>query len=182
MSKVNLLTQAEYATHRGCSAVAVHKAVKAGRISTIEGKIDPAVADVQWKANTRARISARARADGSAGAPGGAAAPGEPTNNQYLENRARREAAEASIAEMKEAELRGKYLVKADVAAVVFEIARSLRDGLTNCGRRLAADVAGLSSAEECETVIDREHRALLETMHHSLKAKLNLGEAEGGA
>lgn len=181
MSKVNLLTQAEYAKHRGCSAVAVHKAVKAGRISAIDGKIDPAVADLQWERNTRARISASAR-ESSAGAPGGGGAQGDATNNDYLANRARREAAEASIAEMKEAELRGKYLVKADVAAVVFEIARAFRDGLTNCGRRLAADVAGLSKVEECEEVIDREHRALLESMHHSLQSKLNLTESEGGA
>lgn len=182
MTKVNLITQAEYAKHRGCSAVAVHKAVKAGRISTIDGKIDPAVADLQWERNTRARISASARAESSAGAPGGGAAQGGDSNNEYLAFRARREAAEASIAEMKEAELRGKYLVKADVAAVAFEVARAFRDGLVNCGRRLAADVAGLSKVEDCEEVIDREHRALLESMHHSLKSKLNLTDPEGGA
>jgi hypothetical protein len=59
MAKVNLLTQKEYAEHRGCSAVAVHKAVKAGRISLIGDKIDPDVADIQWKRNTRARVSTR---------------------------------------------------------------------------------------------------------------------------
>jgi phage terminase large subunit GpA-like protein len=59
MAKVNRqrLTQAEYAKHRGCSAVAVHKAIKAGRITTFEdGTIDPEVADIQWAKNSRARV------------------------------------------------------------------------------------------------------------------------------
>ena len=55
MAQVNLMTQAQYAEHRGCSRVAVHKAVKEKRISLIDGKIDAAVADIQWAANTRAR-------------------------------------------------------------------------------------------------------------------------------
>lgn len=180
MSKVNLLTQAEYAERRGCSAVAVHKAIKAGRISAIDGKIDPAVADVQWERNTRARVSASARKEG-AGQGAGDAKAADQAGSDYLQYRARREAAEASIAEMKEAELRGKYLVKSEVDAVVFEIARTLRDGLNNCGRRMAADVAGLGKVEECEEVIDREHRALLESMTHSLSTKLGVHETEGG-
>jgi hypothetical protein len=59
MAKVNRqrLTQAQYATHRGCSAVAVHKAIKQGRITTFEdGTIDPEVADIQWAKNSRARV------------------------------------------------------------------------------------------------------------------------------
>ncbi|MGB6054610.1 MAG: elements of external origin, partial [Burkholderiaceae bacterium] len=60
-----MLTQAEYAKRRGCSAVAVHKAVKAGRISLIDGKIDPAVADIQWGRNTRARAANRAPGAGA---------------------------------------------------------------------------------------------------------------------
>lgn len=42
----------EYARHRGVSHVAVMKAVKAGRISNIDGKIDPVVADREWAQNT----------------------------------------------------------------------------------------------------------------------------------
>lgn len=97
------------------------------------------------------------------------------------EARTRREIAEASIAQMKEAEMRGKFLLKAEVDAAVFEIARSMRDGLTNCARRIAADVAGLSKADDCEAVIDREHRALLESMTSSLSHKLSTN-AQGSA
>jgi hypothetical protein len=65
--------------------------------------------------------------------------------------------------------------VKADVDSAAFEIARALRDGLMNCARRIAADVAPLSSAEECEAAIDREHRALLESLVHAFDEKLGV-------
>ena len=95
------------------------------------------------------------------------------TGESHDEARTRREIAEASMAEMKEGEMRGKFVVKAEVDSAVFEIARALRDGLYNCARRIAADVATLSKAEDCEAVIDREHRALLESMACSLTSKL---------
>jgi hypothetical protein len=73
MAKVNLLSQKEYAEHRGCSPAAVCNAVAAGRISLIDGKIDPVVADIQWKANTRARIhKGRAQATTADQAPAAA--------------------------------------------------------------------------------------------------------------
>ena len=63
---VTLLTKSAYARHRGCDEKAVRKAVAEGRISTIErdGKqlIDPAVADIQWAANTRARADSASKA------------------------------------------------------------------------------------------------------------------------
>lgn len=81
--------------------------------------------------------------------------------------------ADANLAEIKLSDLRGKYLERTKVDSTAFEIARALRDSLMNCARRIAADVAGISSADECETVIEREHRALLENMTHSLINKL---------
>ena len=47
-----LITQAEYARRRGVTQAAVCKAVKRCRIPVIEGKLDPLVADVLWKART----------------------------------------------------------------------------------------------------------------------------------
>ena len=85
-----------------------------------------------------------------------AAPPSPELGVSHDEARTRREIAEASMAEMKEAEMRGKYLIKTEVDSAVFEIGRAMRDGLTNCARRIAADVAGLGSAEACEAVIDR--------------------------
>lgn len=189
MAKVNLLTQAEYAVHRGCSAVAVHKAVKAGRISLIDGKIDATVADIQWRANTRARQSNRqpdtpapdllgaadfVTAPGAAPPPSAAAAtPPAPVDNGYSEARTRRERAEAEEAEMRTAKMRGAMLMRDDVDRAMFEIGRELRDRLTACARRVAAEVASVSTAEGCEAVIDREHRIVLELLVSSFREKI---------
>lgn len=94
------------------------------------------------------------------------------------EARTRLMIADADLAELKRAEATGKFLKKAEVNSTAFEIARALRDGLMNCARRIAADVAGLSSAADCEAVIDREHRALLESMAHRITAKLGTAAA----
>src|SRR5689334_818556 len=138
MAKVNLMTQAEYAKHRGCSAVAVHKAVKAGRISLIGDKIDPTVADIQWAANTRARQtnvgkSAAAVADlvnlaeGGATAPSPQAPPAPPPaapDTGYSAARARREHAEAEQAEMELQRKKGELVAWEDVQRGGFEVAR----------------------------------------------------------
>ena len=196
MAKVNLMTQSEYARHRGCSAVAVHKAVKAGRISQIGDKIDPAVADIQWAANTRARQQTRApgrsaqtgdllsdgQADPSSATDAGAA-PGAdkstpaqsptPADTGYTEARTRRERAEAEEAEMRTARIRGTMVMREDVDRAMFEILRESRDRLTSCARRIASEVASETVAETCESIIDREHRIVLELMVTSFREKV---------
>jgi hypothetical protein len=164
-----LTTIAKWAESIGISRQQGYEAVKRCEIPVTDGKVDPEYAGILYTRHTRPRANGKRPATAtSSAATGGYIAPVVdqfgmvPT---YDSSRARREAAEASLAEMKEAEMSGKYLLKADVDSAIFEIARALRDGLTNCARRIAADVAGLGLAADCESVIDREHRALLANM-----------------
>jgi hypothetical protein len=201
-STPTLLTQAEYARHRkarglpGGSREAVRKAVDEGRISTINGLIDPAVADIQWEQNTRARVSpqavattptpaptaapgadlvAQAAADPQAAAAPAAAAADKPApaDNGYTALRARREKADAEIAEMNSAKMAGALVLREDVDRAIFEIGRELRDRLASCARRVAAEVSSLATAEACEEVIDREHRIVLELLVTSFREKV---------
>lgn len=55
-----LITKAEYARRRGVSKQAVCKAANTGRITLVDGKVDPEVADVQWARNTDPAQAARA--------------------------------------------------------------------------------------------------------------------------
>ena len=91
--------------------------------------------------------------------------------------RTREKIAAANLAEMEEAALRGTYLVKDDFERYLFNAGRMLRDTLTNCARRIGAEVSGLATAEECEAVIDREHRAALasyaQALRHTLKIEV---------
>lgn len=54
-----LLSQSAYAKHRGCTRGAVQKAIKSGRIKTVDGKIDPEQADKDWRANTNQAFNPR---------------------------------------------------------------------------------------------------------------------------
>ena len=178
MSKVNLIGKSEYAKHRGCSPAAVTKALKHGRIVLIDGKIDPAVADIQWAANSRARIhGGQRRAASVAGAdaplvdpitPGRAGA--DQGGVDYWSARGRREAAEAELSELQLGEKRGDLVRRADVDRGAFEMARAMRDGLANCSRRLGATLAVITSPDECAAVIELEHRYLLESWSHAFR------------
>jgi len=177
----NLTTIAEWAKQLGISRQSGYAAVDRCEIPVTDGKVDPEYATHLYRRNTRQRVNGN-RPDplangvlpsGAAGA-GGAGGTEPPAKIPgYDSSRARREAAEATVAEFKLAELAGQFLVKSDVDSAVFEAARALRDGLMNCARRIAADVAPLASADACEAIIDREHRALLESLVHSFEEKL---------
>lgn len=193
-SDPNLLTQAEYARSRkerglpGGSREAVRKAVDEGRISAFgpDKLVDQQLADSQWERNTRARVSqssaqpnqattnvasvGAAPADYAGEGAGSSKPPADPT---YMQFRSRREEADAQIAEMNAAKMRGAMLMREDVDRAMFEIGRELRDRLTACARRIASEVAATNSAEACETVIDREHRIVLELLVTTFREKV---------
>lgn len=172
MAQVTLLTQAEYAKRRGCSAVAVHKAVKAGRISLIDGKIDPAVADIQWAQNTRARVTARP-APAAADAPAQPQAPlsgqyasdARPGDEDYWQSRSRREAAEASMAELKRDELLGDLIRVSAVRAAMINAYATLREAILNLPARLAPQLAAESDTAAIQTLLHAELHSALTTL-----------------
>jgi hypothetical protein len=174
----NLTTIAKWAKSLGISRQQGYAAVKRCEIPVTDGQVDSEYATILYERHTRPRANGK-RPDPMAAVPHsprvgeseGAKTPG------YDSSRARREAAEAVISEIKAAEALGTYLIKTDVEAIVYKIARALRDGMTNCSRRIGADVAAISDADECEAIIIREHRALLASMQHTLATELGLAE-----
>lgn len=181
----NLTTIAEWAETVGISRQSGYDAVKRCEIPVTDGKVDPEYATHLYRRNTRQRANGNRPASSAGGAqPAGAAGVGGAGGAEtlpkapvpgYDSSRARREAAEAAKAELQLAEMAGKFLLKTDVEAAAYEVARSLRDGLNNSARRIAAEVAALTTSEECEEVIDREIAALLGSMSQSLSADLDV-------
>ena len=176
MAKVNLMTMAEYARHRGCSRVAVGKAVKAGRISLVNGLIDRTVADIQWLANSRARASAsqpgqlplqatgdvQPPAQASAGGGGGDEQGPAPRDADYMVSRTRRETAEAELAELKLAEQYGQLIRVDAVKAAVASVFSAARDALLQIPARLGPQLAAESDASKAQTMLHSEiHQAL---------------------
>jgi hypothetical protein len=99
----------------------------------------------------------------------------DPPPEDFNAARTRREVAEANKAEMEQAEMQGKFLIKADFERHLFTAGRMLRDTLTNCSRRIGAEVAGSTNPDECEAIIDREHRAALASFAQALRMSIKV-------
>lgn len=199
--EADLLTQADYARHRkaaglpGGSREAVRKAVDEGRISLINGKIHARLADEEWERNTRARMSPQAA--GAAPAPVAAVpdlvdqvageevnAPAEPTappvaDTGYTAARARREQADADVAEMNARKMRGELVEWVAVTRGGFEVGRDLRDTMESAVNSLAAELASVSNAEQCAEILRRHNRAVCEALVKAWREKL--GPVPGG-
>jgi hypothetical protein len=134
MSKAQFMTQAAYSRHRGVSRSAVAKAVADGRIVLIDGRIDPTIADAQWKTNTRARSDVRSH--------GKSEQPDATTGGSYGTARARRELAEASLAEIQLAEKRGELINRAGVEMAIETGFRQIRDSVMAAPDRMTFDTA----------------------------------------
>lgn len=197
-TRPNLLTQAAYARHRealglpGSSREAVRKAVDEGRISTIDGKIDPVVADIQWAQNTRARFSPEAVKttavdiapgqdlvdQASTSTPPAQAAAASPVpspapESGYSAARTRREVAEAEQAEIELRRVRGDLVEREGVDRAGFEIGRDLRDTMDSAVNSLAAELAACGNADKCAEVLRRHNRAVCDVLVKAWREKM---------
>ena len=168
--KKTLISQREYARRRGISHTSVQRAVKAGRITTVNGKIDPAQADREWRENTdqskpRNRVTGKPRqarvpeeppepmdfggTDGShVGRSGG---------SNYAKARAARELYQAQLTKLHLDRERGTLVRADEVRVAAFNAARSARDKLMGIPRRVSAVLAAIDDAKEVERILDEE-------------------------
>ncbi len=156
----------------GVSGQAVRKAHASGRLSSIGGKFDPAVARIQWEANRKRRPARPGAAQApapEADAPRVISASGE--GSDYWEAKTRRESAEASIAELKEAELRGDLVRRDRVERELAARLVALRESLEVLADRLGPVIAAETDAQACRRMLRDEHRAALGSFTETLEA-----------
>jgi hypothetical protein len=133
------MTIIEYAAHRkavglsGGTRQAVDKAIASGRISLIEGRIDPAVADIQWERNTQRRVDLHATAptvqvEASTSSATDAAA----ADPSWAESKARTEAAVAQLKEMQVAKMRGELVDRSGVERGSYQTGRQIQKALVD--------------------------------------------------
>lgn len=162
-----LMTQAEYAAHRGCSQPYVSKLVRAGRIPTGDkGKIDPVAADEALAASADPGSTAGAAARKAAGTArgGGKRAADAPTkrprapeqpgarkgadpatlsaNASFTAARAQRETALAKQAEADYRKSIGELVEAAAVQRAISDCAVSTRQLVMQIPNRIATKVA----------------------------------------
>lgn len=160
------ISQAELSRRLGVSRVAVSKAVKSGRITPGEDKLfDSDQAIAEWKSNTRTAMKAEA-------------SPGEKLKREkggqpkYATARARKELANARIAEIKEERLRGLYCLASEVGQVVDEVITDFRMSLERFPGRLAHELAH-KDAGRIRAVLQEEVRGILTKLHEDASKKL---------
>ena len=169
-AKKELISQREYARRRGVTHVAVQRAVKAGRISTVNGKIDPALADQQWQENTdqskpRNLITGNPKQAKQPGEPsepmdmGGAdeVIGGPSTATGYAKARAARELYQAQLAKLELDRRRGALVPADEVRLGAFNMARKARDQLIALPERLAAVLAATEKPAEVQRILEEE-------------------------
>ncbi|ALN93818.1 hypothetical protein [Lysobacter gummosus] len=143
-----------YGRHRGVSDTAVRKAIATGRITAeADGTIDPARADAEWAASTKApeermlaptqparsRVATPAGADGvTAFAPVSASRGG----NTYAQARTANEVLKARHHELRIAQLKGELIDRSQAMAQVFALARAERDAWLNWPARISSMLA----------------------------------------
>jgi len=157
-----LISAEALAKQLGVSGQAVRKAHAAGRLTSFDGRFDPAVAKIQWEANRQRRRNDQPKApaaDGDDRRPEQAASG---AGAEYWNAKTRRETAEASIAELKEAELRGDLVRRAVVEREFAARLVALRESLEVLADRLSAQVAAEPDALRCRQLLRDEHRLAL--------------------
>lgn len=83
----------------------------------------------------------------------------------YHEYRTQREKADAEISVMTAAKMRGQLVDRAGIDRAAFEIGRDVRDSLDNCARRIAPELVNAIRTDECEAILRREFREILQRL-----------------
>lgn len=139
-----------YARHRGVTDTAVHKAIRAGRITPeTDGTIDAARADREWarnsdvpKTGTRAKAAKVAVPEGGTGVGGDGPAALPTGGASLLQARTVNEVVKAQTNKVRLARLKGELVDRPHAIAHVFKLARSERDAWLNWPARISAQMA----------------------------------------
>lgn len=155
-----LMTQAAYARRRGVSAVAVHKAIKRGRITLRpDGKIDSDVADREWAENSdpgQVRTPAKQTADGGE--------LGRRTGGTFADFKTAKASYDAKMARLEYEKAAGLLVPAQEVFTKWVEVCVAIRsavEGLpASCAERVhaARDIREAHSilADECRSILKR--------------------------
>jgi 16S rRNA G1207 methylase RsmC len=162
-------TGADLARELKITRQAVSKAEKAGRISrAASGMFDLDAARIQYQLHTDPDQQSRSlqqRSDGGTEVLDPPAVELRGDAAALIAAKARREQAEAQLAELELAEKRGEIMAVGEHKRVLFALARTVRDAVLQIPARSAALVAATDDRQQCQAILDAEVRKVLEQL-----------------
>lgn len=136
--------------------------------------VDSIEAAAAWRqANVRVRASTRMPPAGAEPGVAGAQGAAPPTESSYADHRARRERAEADMAELEARRRAGQLIDRAAGERAVFEAFRELRDATGNALRDAADRLVGLTDVREIEHRLLDAQRAAFEAFEARMQRRL---------
>jgi hypothetical protein len=162
----HLMSQAEFARYREVSRTAVSKWVKAGRISLVNGKVDPVAASIAlMETSDPVQMGSLARGPSSQDAPNNAAQVSGPGGEvlSFAKARAMNESYKAALGKLEFRRRKGELVEAADVKREAFQAGRQVRDRLLTIPARVSSMCAAESDPRAIQKMLDLEFAAALE-------------------
>ena len=159
------MTQADFAREIGVGRSRVHALKEAGRLVMVGDLVDVEASKARIAETRNSVHDDQAKAKVDAGETVQDAAP------RRIDAQARKEHAQADIAEMERDKMRGELLRKDDITATVVDIVTTLRARLESLPAQLGPQVAAVSDEAACTAMIaDHVEAALAELSHQAGK------------
>lgn len=175
-----MVTASALAPLLGVTRQAIDRARDAGRLTCFDGKYNVELARIEFARNRQRQRAGKEPAVPPAGAEVGAAASGGGGGADFWDAKTRRETAEASIAELKEAELRGELVRRVVVERELASQLVALRESLEVLADRLAAVMAAETDAAACRNMLRNEHRLALASFAKRIETTTDAPAGEG--
>jgi hypothetical protein len=149
-----LLTQAEWARHKGFSRQYAAKLIKQGTVRLTNGKVDTAQAEAALAAlrEPLRQVTSDEPFEGG----------GQSLSTLLLKSRIKTEVERGRLLEAKAKAETGKLVSADEVRIAAFRRARIVRDGMLNLPDRLAALLAAEHDATKVHTLLTNEIRTVL--------------------
>ena len=140
---------------RGCSHVAVKKAIDAGKIINgfVEGKIIPSIADQEWAETAGGSVQNTKLREGL-GAVARQSSNSEFSEMSLAEAIRREKAARAQIEELKLQEMEGTLVLREMVYNGLFEIGKEVKETFQALPDRIIDDIRAADSRNEAYTLL----------------------------
>ncbi len=165
-----LISFREFGRRNGVSGEAIRKAVKAGRLPSVDGQIDPSQAQPAWDAAKDPNRAGRKlpRPD-SAPPPAAARGTSAPAafppgfgGNSFTEVKTRREQVRLARDQVELKRLLGELVPAADVGQKIDSMIYTTRSKLLSLGHKLAPRLAIETDAAKCQEIVDEAIREIL--------------------